>query len=796
MRARIPAWFPRNSVFVGSIVLAISSVPFPVDAKIAVNLPGSSNVLFLPGIEGSRLYRPDYNGGTDKLWEPSSNADVRDLYLNPDGTSIRHDVYTKEGDVIDELPTGENIYKSLIDKLNELKTNGVIVDWEPIAYDWRLSLDDILAYGNDVQGRIYYSGDLRATSTPYIIQELKRLAATSRTGKVTIIAHSNGGLLAKRLTEILGPAESARLIDRMIFVAVPQEGTPAAIPVALHGYGQDILFGLVTAKSTARTFASTSPMTYALLPSAQYFTSVDDPVVKFDASLPDWIARYGDVVHSQYRLHQFLTDMFGKVDSQAGDTNQPIQLQATLLSNAETLHSDLDNWTPPAGVRLEQIAGWGVPKTISGITYVKKGAGVAPEANFTIDGDGTVVIPSALGTRVATGTVNYWMDLKHYNNDHWITTLGGSGGLASFDHSRILETDTVINFISDTLENFYPPLSDYEYLSTTAPANSSLRLRYALHSPLTLNLYDGQGHHTGISTSTGHIEEQIPGTYYTEFGDVKSIFTDASTTARIVMNGYAPGTFTFNVDEYSGDMRTASTTFKDIPTTANTNVSLSIDSDITTLSPMRIDTNGDGSTDVTLVPKLNGVVTLDTTPPEFQISFSTTTDSVVIVGTDDSGVPVVSSTTIDRISHRDQEEGERRAKMASTVTATDESGNTTVFSYVMQQSASERHALIVPKTVAYNGATTTLARASISYSWSLTKNKSLSTFIATLHTASTTLVADYRAKENKTSIVTHVYGTGNLKEEDDSNMRSRKQTFSGLVIPYMKTSEGNLIISY
>ncbi len=148
-----------------------------------------SNVLFLPGIESSRLYRPDYSGGTERLWEPGKNQDVEDLFLTSDGAGIRSDVYAKEGDVVDELPiVGKNIYKSFIADMNALKSSGHISDWQAISYDWRLSLDDVLRYGNEIDGRIYYAGDLRATSTPYIIQEVRRLAATSKSGRVTIVA--------------------------------------------------------------------------------------------------------------------------------------------------------------------------------------------------------------------------------------------------------------------------------------------------------------------------------------------------------------------------------------------------------------------------------------------------------------------------------------------------------------------------------------------------------------------------------------------------------------------------------
>jgi hypothetical protein len=188
------------------------------------------------------------------------------------------------------------------------------------------------------------------------------------------------------------------------------------------------------------------------------------------------------------------------------------------------------------------------------------------------------------------------------------------GGYHPFDHGKILETDPTLDFVSDQITNTAKPISDYGYLSTEVPAYSDKRLRYALHSPLTLNLYDSAGRHTGISTSTGKIEEQIPGTYYTEFGDVKYLFSDTSTNANVIMNGYAAGTFTLNVDEYSGNTPTTSTTFKDIPTTANTVVSLGVQSDISTLSSMTVDENGDGKNVFTIAPKIGETVSYK--PPE------------------------------------------------------------------------------------------------------------------------------------------------------------------------------------
>ena len=744
-------------------------VTTPPDPCVATN-SCASNVLFLPGIESSRLYRPDYNGGTDRLWEPIANSDVQDLYMNPDGTSIRFDVYAKERDVIDELPGGKNIYKSFISKMDDLKVSGTINDWEPIAYDWRLSLDDILNYGNDVEGRIYYSGDLRATSTPYIIQQLKYLAATSKTGKVTIIAHSNGGLLAKRLTQILGATEAARLIDKMIFVAVPQAGTPMAIPAGLHGYEQQHLNGLVTSKSTARTFAVNAPMEYQLLPSAQYFTQVDDPVISFDATLPDWITRYGPTIHSQETLHTFLTDTYGRVDPQTGDIEQPIQMNNSLLTNAETLHTSLDTWTPPTGTSLIQIAGWGVPKTVAGISYKQKGTGVTSEPSLTVDGDGTVVVPSALWTSTTAGAQNYWLDLKRYSNDHWVNTVGG---FRPFNHANILETDSILGFIEDNISNVINPLSSYIYLSTQAPAATESRLRYALHSPLTLNLYDDQGRHTGISTTTWEVEEQIPGTYYAEFGDVKYLFSDASSTARVVMDGYALGTFTFNVDQYSGNTLTASTTFKDIPTTPDTVVVMDIQSDISTLSPMSVDKDGDGVVDITIAPKLGDIATVDTTPPELQITYSTSTQSIIIVGKDDMGSTTVSSSTIYPVLSRKQKSG----IATTTVIVRDTSDNVTSLIYTKPFPQATQSDAVTLRTIAYNGVTTTIPLTKLSYKWSIRKGEYQS-FASSLTTSLESLTSTYNSRKNTTTIM------------------PANQILPGMVIPYMETDKGKSIINY
>src|SRR3989344_353937 len=552
-----------------------------------------SNVLFLPGIEASRLYRPEIVGdGEDKLWEPGISDDLSDLYTDSAGTSVRSDVYVKVGDVLDETPVGKNIYKSFITEMDELEADGVI-DWTAAAYDWRLSLDQILSRGKQEGDAISY---LEATSTPYIIQELRQLAGTSKSGKVTIIAHSNGGLLAKRLTQTLGD-EASELIDRMILIASPQAGTPLAVAAGMHGYDQALAKGLVVSARSARAFATTSPMFYHLLPSERYFTYVDDPIISFDEELEDWIAKYGDVIHSGESLHNFLVDSYGRVDAKTGDINQPVQMHEGLLDGAEALHAELDAWTPPDGIELIQIAGWGVDSTASGIEYVKKGDGLKPNPTFTIDGDGTVVVPSALWTSASAEVSNYWVDLAKYNR---ISDKLLHGRLTDINHADFLEVPELLSFLRDGIKEEVKALSSYTYLFSNAPTSNEARLRFELHSPLTLDLYDASGNPPGVSTTPGEVGEGIPGTYYITFGEQQYIFADSGRTYSLALDGYDSGTFTLAITETEGDTAISNITFADVPVTPETIVTLSVPSGIDSISNLSVDEDGDGEVDFTV----------------------------------------------------------------------------------------------------------------------------------------------------------------------------------------------------
>jgi hypothetical protein len=116
-------------------------------AKPVVPPAGASSVLFLPGIQASRLYTGGILGTEDQLWEPSNNEEVQTLALSENGTSII-DIRTQ--DIIDEAAIsfiGGNIYKGFINFMDDLVESEIITAWQPFAYDWRYDVFDIVENG-------------------------------------------------------------------------------------------------------------------------------------------------------------------------------------------------------------------------------------------------------------------------------------------------------------------------------------------------------------------------------------------------------------------------------------------------------------------------------------------------------------------------------------------------------------------------------------------------------------------------------------------------------------------------
>ncbi len=606
-----------------------------------------SNVMFLPGIMGSDLY--DLSG--NKKWLSSNDTEADYLQMNAGGGSVHGDITTKGAIEEGGLAQGTvNIYKSFIAEMRDWETTyGITATTTP--YDWRLDYDTVVSNGRKLSnGNISYLVPPATGEDPYIIATLKKLASTSKTGKVTIIAHSQGGLITKALTAKLGNTEASKYIDKIIFVATPQLGTPEAMARILHGYKAGIPNAISDQK--IRGLAQNMQSAYNLLPSDKYFTYVDDSIATLSTTTPSsWQTAYGNTIHWDQGMYNFMSDSANvRIKPLYADLANPEIASAAMLSRAKAVHDEMDNWIPPVGVSFTTVSGWG-NETLAWIEYYGKkdctfvgfndmtkkvtvvctdSPHVTIKPNKVIDGDGTVVDPSA---QFANGqpSTRYWVNLDKYNPIYVPEQL-------KTGHADILEISELRTLLTNILTNGITPFPD-KYISTIAPSyhGETPRLHFILHSPLTLSFVDSQGNITGLS-SAGTVKYDIPGVEYERYGETQWLSVPKEIAGTLKMRGIANGSFDLQIEEVNGNDTISKTSFETIPSGTSTIVTVNIlpTQSATASSTLSVDFDGNGSEDLALIAKSNSVVLFDQTPPEAKVSVDLVTRDLKIDGVDEN----------------------------------------------------------------------------------------------------------------------------------------------------------------
>lgn len=593
-------------------IIPHAATSVPEDASTTV--PKVSNVLFLPGMKGSRLYEdnplcliPSDSCGIP-LWLPLADAAVPELFLDAAGKSVRH-VFVKEGGLLGSA-FGQSFYDSftkMLDTAKEADSFGSGWDWEAIAYDWRLSLPDIIHTGTE-RGNHMYFGD--ASSTPYIEQELQQLASSSPTGKVTIIAHSNGGLVAKALMASLGNTLAAQLIDKVIFVGVPQSGAPRALGALLYGDAEGIpgivhIPNIILSEAHAREFGLNSPMAYHLLPSAAYLAAKQPthPLVQFEDGdlLSKEHAAYGSTIDTPAELQSFALAEDGDRSMPAGnDLTSANVLNAGLLSYAASEHALLDAWKAPPGIELYQLGGYGIP-TISGIDLYQAAHKSGPPTLsyrplFTEDGDGTVPVISSLLMNASAHVHQLWLDLSSMHD-----------GALAYSHGNLFEANDIQRTITALLHGTSVFPATVHAMDVPAADTAKKRLAFYVHSPVSLSISDSEGDESKVS-ATGS-KEDIPGSTAGTLGEVKYVVVPANEAPyTVTLNGEGDGIFTLDMQELDAEAVTASSTIADVPVGNTTRATLTVGASLETASALDIDEDGDGVIDTSISPVLGSTV--------------------------------------------------------------------------------------------------------------------------------------------------------------------------------------------
>lgn len=551
---------------------------------------GNSSVVFIPGLEASRLYAKG-DIYEDQLWEPNWQTDVTDLYLNENGESIKQGIYTR--DIVDEVnslpaPQG-NIYKSFITMMNAMKKDNIIADWRPLPYDWRFDYETVVI-------------------TDEMLAQVEQLANESHTKKVTIIAHSNGGLVAKALIKRLQEKGRADLVDKLILVAVPQSGTPKAMGALLHGDDVGFIKSIILPHYLTRGLGEHSQAAFNLLPTEAYFARVIDPVIEFDPSAPltaKWRGLFGNSIDTAQEMRNFLKGTDGRSKPAAKDVEAPNVLLPSFINTSATRAQQQDSWTPPPNLKVVQIVGWGLD-TLRGIKYTERTQKCTIMAKsfgcekkevidhrplMTTDGDETVISYSA----DKMGGETYYIDLFEYNK-----LLNPK---INRDHSDILEVSDARNAISNLILN--DPIIETNFLKTTKPVHEKNEHRLSVHSPVSIDVYDSKNNHTGLKQNPNgdlpFLEEQIPNSSYLEFGEGKYVTVPTDDNYTVVIKGTDVGTFTFEDESGTNGAYTGGPVFEDIPVNPNTVVTLTL-SARGEISPLNLDIDGNGTIDAT-IPK-------------------------------------------------------------------------------------------------------------------------------------------------------------------------------------------------
>ncbi len=841
-----------------------------------------SNVMFLPGIMGSRLYE---NSGLsdEELWVSSGDAKQERLEMNSDGTS-KNNVFTKDdtvrGSELDETGLvddayGSNLYQSFINDLRDWKTEGLFTDYAFIPYDWRLSLDDIVMNGRVNGNNLSYTTENTDLTQSYLYQKAKALQSTSKSGQITLIGHSNGGLVLKSFVEKLKDANDPlyHQIDRVILVAVPQTGTPDAVVGMLYGSKLGIAWLGVSAERS-RGLVNNMPTMYNLLPSEKMFESINPPIEFVGNNIdPVWTSRYGNRINTYAEFREFLTGEEGRVRPDYSDTSQPEVLSNSLLSQAETVHQTLDGWIPAPETEVVQIAGWGL-YTIAGLQAEDEkicqfdsnqligGRPVCTENHnsltvsdkLTLNGDATVLVPSALDMTESAQVKKYWVDLEEYNS-----TL-------SFNkdrfHKDILEVDTLRPFIKSLIKN---NISDTEndYIATSQPVSRNTRYtKYEIHSPLHLTVTDSLGKVTGWDAETGTIIESIKGAQYFEMGEIKTILIPKDTPHTVKLTAYAEGSFTLSVDELQGEEMLSETKFEAIPTLAGSVVDITPSTETEPLE-MKIDFDADGEIETTLEATSGGVTEyenpapLDTTPPESTVALSGTEGNngwyrsvVEVTLTTEEGATteyaldndawqsyggsfVITQEGATQLHFRstdtagNREEAKTREIKIDTLapepkisfdvsterllvegvegsvvvtqntnsyTLTDGAGNTTTLTFSKQKEKKNKDTAIL-ESIRYNeGELITLKNTRLFYRYKEDRLDQAKTFSSHIRSDDDRLTAHYLRKKNQTYIM------DKLEDEDADpetcEKRKVRKVLPGLVIPYIEISKGGINIKY
>jgi pimeloyl-ACP methyl ester carboxylesterase len=359
-----------------------TATPTPTPNATPTPTPASRTpVLLIPGVYGTELER-----GSELLWLDLQRAlDSRtDRFLDP--LQFTNELFPLDGsivpgDVIRRLryklcpwcfQQTINVWQGMI---AEFRARGYQegIDLFLFPYDWRYGISD---------------NNVAALATT-----IEQILAQTGASKIHVIAHSTGGLVAKRYAQQYNDPK----IDKILFLGVPHRGAPKAVHVLLTGV-VDQYEGFGLARTEMKNLARNLPIVYDLLPTIGYYFDQGSFVrIRFPFGRTDDLTYVG--------TRNFLVNTRGR-NGLAFD-------EAVSLHNIEFDNFDLRT----KNVDVYSIVGCGPGEggrgTVGRIIEQRYLSGSPTYSLNYVAGDGTVPVESARQTPINPSKLYYAVRAEH-----------------------------------------------------------------------------------------------------------------------------------------------------------------------------------------------------------------------------------------------------------------------------------------------------------------------------------------------------------------------------------------------